>query len=281
MSLPPPENPAPPITPAIRFSSVDPVAEGGEQPKRIRFGIYAIALILVFAVASRMQTSAGIALLATLAAAVLFALVQWVYFRPPDAALDRTDRLMRSAPSHSRVCCHGRSRLIARVLSRGDPVDSFFEPQVFRVFGAHKPDERQQLAQWLCGFVVFAALMWGQYRFSRAADLYVAVIGSIAGGSLIGGFLFPTYLRLVPGRMDILQCGFLGRTILSSRSIDLRIPKVVVDLTAEVLILDDGKAIEPIGFAATWDRPAFARAVLQAAMSTHTPPPLPSDALVG
>jgi hypothetical protein len=152
---------------------------------------------------------------------------------------------------------------------------------VFFGLGAFSASGHQRCAQLIFGCAIAGILLVLHIRTAINGNVYIEVLAAAAGGVLLGTLLFPTYIRLVPGRMDVLQCGFLGRAILSKRSIELRGRKVVVDLSTRVVTVGTGGETPPIGYAAMWDGPEFVNAVLQACVSTHTPPALPEDALVG
>ena len=61
----------------------------------------------------------------------------------------------------------------------------------------------------------------------------------------------------------------------------LRTRAVTIDVGRQMLLIDSIPKADLIPFAAIWDRWGFAHAVLRGAISTHTPPPLPDDALSG
>ena len=108
------------------------------------------------------------------------------------------------------------------------------------------------------GVMALGLMMWLQHRFiGGTGNWYLDAMAAMGAGVVVGTLAFPTYVRVVPGRLDVMQCGFLGKLILSRRSIDLRGVRVVVDLATDVIMISDGKGVPPIGYAAVWDRAAW------------------------
>jgi len=100
---------------------------------------------------------------------------------------------------------------------------------------------------------------------------------------LRGRPLRPTYIRIIPGRLDRLDFGFFGTRTVRVESVNLRGAKLEVDLTA----LKDFVVVEAEGqsFRIDRDRVAqplqFALAVTQASLTTAETPQIPMDELVG
>jgi len=95
-------------------------------------------------------------------------------------------------------------------------------------------------------------------------------------------YLWPAYLRVVPGRLDIIEYGFLGSGKPRVRRIDLR--------DADVLVVSEMRTFrvgapgrEPMtvqcGVTLRWHE--LVRAVFNAARSGHPAPAMPDDELVG
>lgn len=96
-------------------------------------------------------------------------------------------------------------------------------------------------------------------------------------------WLSPTYLRIVPGRVDVMEFGVFLRGRARVTKYDLRTAKVVVDLRQLAVFIDDEEknVRAELAIAFVRDRYRLAYYVLLAALSTHEPGPLPDDALVG
>jgi len=112
--------------------------------------------------------------------------------------------------------------------------------------------------------------------FNYAIGLAAATIGGVSTA-----FVWPTYLRVVPGRLDVLRAGILGRGVRAAERHDLRSSAVLVDLGLRCLFLAKDGVTTEIAFGALASPREFAHSVLLAAVSTHEPAPLPDDALVG
>ncbi len=217
------------------------------------------------------------------AAVTLFLWVSWRFWSGVDAAvLARTNSLVSHRNPDRRVRCVGPARSIACVLTIGPIEDRLFEPRSFFAMGAASSHWRRAAVQLLGGVSIAVGLVLAG-RVFRPGVVAAYFVGLVAlGGAIVaGGVVFPTYLRVLPGRIDIMECGFLGLRIISVRRISLRSDVVTVDVSRHVIQVGAGKKARQIAFGAIVDRWAFAHAVLMAAVSTHTPPPLPDDALAG
>ena len=192
-----------------------------------------------------------------------------------------------SVPPNGRIVCVGSPRELALLARRGEIQDRPFEPEAFA--GAVSPHSTR----------VDRAIVWGGYVLSMATAVLFLLITRewfwvwVFAVPLADVYLLimrrfrPSYYRLVPGRVDVLfESGDLpGR--LASQSIDLRTPRVVVDLTQACVFVVESPApgAEPrsteLPFGMVKDRYAFSHTVLLAAASSATPAPLPENALLG
>ena len=188
--------------------------------------------------------------------------------------------------------CGGKLKHLARIAALGPIGDELFEPAVFLAIGSTRSPARKQFVQILAGVAIVVGGAWAEQHFiHRLSAPYFLFLAGVGGAMLAGAAVFPTYLRVVPGRIDVMECALLGRRIITVRRIDLRSLPVFVEANRQMLEIgrdagsgkgaDGSKSCEVIPFAAIWDRWGFAHAVLRGAISTHTPPPLPDDALVG
>jgi hypothetical protein len=95
-------------------------------------------------------------------------------------------------------------------------------------------------------------------------------------------FLWPAYLRMSPGRVDILEYGLLGSGAPRVRHIDLRGAKVLVMSSMRGIVIEppDGPPlVVQCGTTLRWHE--LVRALFNAARSKHPTPAMPDDALVG
>jgi len=161
-----------------------------------------------------------------------------------------------------------------------------FEPRIYRsITGPAAFTKGRRAAIIVCCIVVYAAelaiarvLMHGV----NAAVVYLMLTGLLGQAALIAAMMWPTYFRLVPGRLDILAYGLLGHGKPKLESIDLRASRVLVDTNTDTLIVErEGKEAVGLTFAGVPNRMEFARSVLEAARCTASTPPLPEDELVG
>ncbi len=190
--------------------------------------------------------------------------------------------LIRPSDTPGRVRCVGKVSRIARILAQEPISDTMFEPQVFRGTGALKSSGPKRAAQVIIGVVVAGSMFWAQWHFLRnMANVHMDVMLALGAAMIIGGAMFPTYLRVVPGRIDIMECGWLGKRILSVKRLDLRTKPIIVDLNRQIVQIGDAADAPKIAFGAVWDNWGFAHAALMASISTHEPAPLPDDALIG
>lgn len=265
----------------------DAVIKGsaGVHAKQVRSAGYVGACLLIFlfsflVAASVMPGPYGAAVAGgvTVVAFVGFLLAR----RVGRAERDRCMASIRPSDTPGRVRCVGKVTRIARILAMEPIADRMFEPQVFRGTGAVKSSGPKRAAQVVIGVVVALGALWAQWHFlHHAANVHMDVIIAIGAAMIIGGAMFPTYLRVVPGRIDVMECGWLGKRILSVKRIDLRTRRITVDLNRQIVQAGDAADAPTIAFGAVWDNWSFAHAVLMASVSTHEPAPLPDDALIG
>jgi hypothetical protein len=94
--------------------------------------------------------------------------------------------------------------------------------------------------------------------------------------------MWPTYFRVVPGRLDVLAYGPLGHGPPRMNSIDLRASRVLVDTNRDWIVVEpEGQGPVGLELAGVWNRMEFARSVLEAARCRTPSPPLPEGELVG
>lgn len=161
--------------------------------------------------------------------------------------------------------------------------DVAFEPILIdRQF---QPLNRKQKA--IAAVIVFAA--------------YILLLASPIARSpgMMGGVLFPlfatvvaligwllqrfrtTYYRIIPGRLDEMLGTLLSKKVRLFRSWDLRTGTLVIDLKKFEVVRTQGEATpsERISLIGVNELYKFTFSILQAAVSTHTSPSLPSDQL--
>jgi len=94
--------------------------------------------------------------------------------------------------------------------------------------------------------------------------------------------LFPTYYRVVPGRLDVLRGSpFAGTPWVRERH-DLRNAQVIAHFDEDTLyVYSPGRRSLEIDWKTLSEPEEFVKTVFQAAVCTHPAPPLPDDTLLG
>jgi hypothetical protein len=98
------------------------------------------------------------------------------------------------------------------------------------------------------------------------------------------GWLWPTYFRIVPGRLDVMRFNNLRNRLVGVCRLDLRKAKLLIDLRRGVIFIDDadGHTGEfPIVWMRRATRERLAYHLLLAALSSYQAPDLPDDKLLG
>ena len=97
-------------------------------------------------------------------------------------------------------------------------------------------------------------------------------------------WLWPTYFRIVPGRLDVMRFNNLLNRPVAIEHYNLRTAKVLVDLRRGVIFVDEesGRTGEfPIVWMRRRTRERLAYHLLLAALSSYEAPELPDDKLLG
>lgn len=200
----------------------------------------------------------------------------------------------------------------AEALRLKDVHDQFFEPIVFRLSHAidrmddgpgstrstllqrsGAADALPYVAAWAASLCAFE-LSWRAISGAWMSFNYISILLSAAMARLMLGWLRPTYLRFVPGRVDVIRYGWFGRAPARFRSYDLRTTGRRIRICMWSLAFADPPAYpfaDPEWRSIEWaDRRTMsgslrrldiARAALMAALSTRTPAPLPEGELLG
>jgi hypothetical protein len=186
-----------------------------------------------------------------------------------------------AARADSRIVCRGSRRMLSRLCRHGSLSDAAFEPKVFRMFLPLFEQSVDAVVSFVAGVAALIVMGTLSHTFApRPFPFYIPLVLPAAGmGVLATSLLIPTYLRVVPGRADILRYRFLGRAVAAVAKIDLRTGRVEFDLRDGSLYAGNGRVGIPVS--AIHSTKAAGHAVLLAAASSHTAPPLPDDELVG
>jgi hypothetical protein len=111
--------------------------------------------------------------------------------------------------------------------------------------------------------------------FDVQAAIFVAYLPSL--------LLWPTFYRVVPGRLDVLEFSLHGARLEQVSKLDLRHDRVAANAaTGYVIVRRESGEHVLVNYAGLPRRRAeFAKAVAEAAISPHPTPPLPDDELTG
>ncbi|HVZ93291.1 MAG TPA: hypothetical protein VG797_02160 [Phycisphaerales bacterium] len=177
--------------------------------------------------------------------------------------------------------------------------DDFFEPIVFPLYYASEREPALKdvrfpyFFKWLalCVFGWAIVEIGSLALLSRWAPFNIAtffIVGAVSRLPL--AWWRPTYIRFVPGRMDIIQWNHFGLRPPRTISYDLRASKLRISARA-ISIRDIPPKLEwhTIEWSAPAsavrlsapDRPSIMRAALTAALSTANPPRIPERQLTG
>jgi hypothetical protein len=185
-----------------------------------------------------------------------------------------------------RVWCVAPWHQRDEILRIGPLVDEAFEPEVFRAPLAAKPTPAMY-AVWVAATCAIFGGLWLAILATPGFPVPVFNIMVVYGAFALGWFVvaaaWPTSIRVVPGRVDIMRGWFLATDRPVMRSIDLRNARVVLDVPRGVLFTlgpAEGEQVDAV-VATGREKLRIAHAILRAAISTAEPAPLPEDEAVG
>lgn len=224
-----------------------------------------------------------------------------------EAALARGFEHQRGGEARVRIACRpwwGALLLAEREL------DAAFEPEIARVplaVGVTGADRRLAVLGALAGLAaamaVGAVVSVKPQMFSFYSWLAMGAAG--AGAVALPEFCAPTYVRIVPGRLDVIRFSVFRRRPASVASFDLRRSRVLVDVKRAVVSVEppDANAAPArkvrskrwpyavseeggprrfaVGFVLTPSRRRLLQAACAAALSEAPTPELPADELLG
>lgn len=97
---------------------------------------------------------------------------------------------------------------------------------------------------------------------------------------MIVSWFCPTYIRVVPGRLDIIRYRALSKRVADAVHIDLRRARILVDVRkGYAKISGEKRHVIPL-FLVLGSR-RFAYHLFLGALSSHTPPPMSDEELIG
>lgn len=182
--------------------------------------------------------------------------------------------------SRARLKCIGAPEDLAGI---GLLEDVPFEPRIhFASFIVHPRPGHAAAFRGLLA-VGFCAL-WIAYLFVRTGDwargFNLCVWVSCAAAEMIVSWFCPTYIRVVPGRLDIIRYRALSKRVADAVHIDLRRARILVDVRKGYAKMSGEKRhVIPL-FLVLGSR-RFAYHLFLGALSSHTPPPMSDEELIG
>ena len=190
-------------------------------------------------------------------------------------------RLPLTAPDGCRLCCIGAPEQLAEF---GEWTDAPFQPTFF--FGKFVIRGRG-VPSWLfdgiAALAFLAVLGLGFHGFVGVSEwaLVPVFVAAVGLADAVTSLLWPTYLRLVPGRLDVLGYAPMSRKPNFYHGYHLRDAQITVDLRRSLVSIVSPRDRLEFGIALMRERRYFAYMLFLAAMSTHEPGPVPEDDLVG
>jgi hypothetical protein len=166
----------------------------------------------------------------------------------------------------------------------GSLEDMQFEPAVQRSFSYRYLRPFMKVAAWTCFAISAVVIHYVALRIGWSSNWvnsinYVFYIG-LPVSFVFVAWMCPTYLRIVPGRLDVMHLSNFGGEARIERW-DLRRARILIDMSKGVVFIDER---DRHGEVCLFDvsRPRrLVYCLLLGAISTHEPPPLPDDELVG
>jgi hypothetical protein len=192
------------------------------------------------------------------------------------------DSLPRTVRHSARVGCVGNVVDFEKLLARGPLVPQSFEPVTLTAPFALGVTTREKITAGVLIACLIAAciLLMPRYLF-QATGVYVLWFALSPIAAYLTAFIWPVYIRVVPGRLDVFESSFLGRHVRVAQMLCLRRNAVLVDLNTDIIFIASTVNTVEISIRTVHDRIEFARAVLLAATSEASVPDLPNDALIG
>lgn len=190
-----------------------------------------------------------------------------------------------------------------------------FEPIIVRPWFGIRRGSHYAVAVVICGIVGVVTLLylmqflvggWGEMFKSSGLLMYAAFGFGLISGGLCAELIYPIYIRIVPGRLDVFRYGFLGSGKPEVKAYDLRTIGLCVDFGSFSVALEPprppGEPLPDLITMKKWPnhkvfpeeyRPDYftlalspgrmehCQRLIQAARTTEPTPDLPDDELIG
>ncbi len=274
------------VTP-IHFSRRSPTKSDDQEHEMLPLRIGALIIMVGAFLTSVVQRATGLGLpftsgfgcLLLMVGLVIAAIWQHVQIMRRNRAAASLDA---SPDENYRLRCVG---LPAEVQQHGSFADVPFEPSIFNGSFTLPYTRRVWWAAAAIGLVAFAGLRLGNWVTTGSAFRNLAWDATVLPLPIWGvvALLWPTYLRVVPGRLDVVHYGRFPRRRAEVWSMSLRDARILVDLRRMRVRIDSPDEGAPVEFSIGLlpRRTRFAYMLFLAAMSSYQPPPIADGELTG
>ena len=172
----------------------------------------------------------------------------------------------------------------------------FVNPQSVGIYDKQVPiKEPANKAMIFFGLMIFIAALsltwifqspgfnpkWSSFPFG-----YMEIVGCVGVSLVLCAWMMPRYVRISPGRLDVMQFGAFGFGRRFCHRYDLKRAKIAISVTSRVAVIEDDTNKERPIVVFQWntrsiDGRTIPALLLDAARSPYTAPELPADRLVG
>lgn len=162
--------------------------------------------------------------------------------------------------------------------------EAAFEPRVFRASLALPASTAAKavgvLAPLLVGLGLVAAVFALRGSVEPAYGLLIP--WTVRAVALVAqAWWRPRYVRVMPGRVEVLTDRSSPAGAIDSDSYDLTTARITIDTFTSQVRIEDGNRSLDIAYGVVWRGRQLASAVLLGAISTYKPGPVPDDRLTG
>lgn len=220
---------------------------------------------------------------------LIFAISMW-HRRTAKPPTGFARSLSESLDESFRLRLVGSAKDLFRVLHAPPLGEDSFEPRIFALRAAVPAPAGRWYTLWIVTIVI-ASIVWTWFRVQYRAQIGISLLGPwdywaiMCLMTLPFMWTWPTYLRISPGRLDVVRFPFLGAGRPRVRSIDLRSARVLVNLHAQSVVVEpaDEMARALVVQINQWgaSNVELARALFEAARWEGEMLTLPDDALLG
>lgn len=194
---------------------------------------------------------------------------------PPAPAWVHRAMAFKPDPAYRLRLIAGPRKAAALITLADDP----FEPRFFTSVFALPPNRLVRSTLIIASIAAWVAVLTGLFKAPGTGLAGSAVLLAILIALWCG---CPTYLRISPGRLDLIRSVIWSRTPRIT-TLDLLTTQVQVDLKRDLITIIPAGEAQPrlLETRSILDHVGLARAIFEAARARAPGPPLPDDALTG